>query len=243
MKNQSQARKRGSKTASISQARTHCRNGANGLASSLGTRESCKQEVSETQDAELSKRFEMRRLKLKSPIDLWPHCSGIWFPELTDSQALDFVSNVVVRNEPIFVELLSEGAAPTGWYPRSLPHLITICRAVSRRSQWYGLRDSGSHREPLLLDLHGYSGSIAYSDKHLLSDVCRILYYWRRNVLVKADRLPLVNKRELLEALVISELVEDRDGGLDEVEQAEERNAKTELQTLLHLASDAVTKL
>ena len=89
----------------------------------------------------------------------------------------------------------------------------------------------GRRRAPLLLDLRGLSGSAVFDDRRLLTHICSALYHFRAEIR-DTIQCNLIGRKEaeLIDAMALAELVEDRGGGLEEVETAQEKHQLTELQ-------------
>ena len=182
----------------------------------------------------------MRHNKMNSPVDYQP--PGIYFPPRSDAQLLDFLSLVVSDHEPA-LRKIADAAAAKGdrFWAVYLAEAIIAAKAAARRAIYYGLHSAPSAgeekqnpRDPLLLELRGLSGLTAYDDSQLLSHIGSTLYYFRQEILDRV-RAHLAGEAEgrLVEALAIAELVQDRDGGLDEVEEAAEKRTRTVLQAMV----------
>ena len=111
---------------------------------------------------------------------------------------------------------------------------------MARRARWFGLaaapdveaESAGQKRQPILLDIPGYSGAIPYDDAAILHHICDALYTWREKIFEDVQSyLAGTKEDEFDEAMMLAELVIDRNNGLTEVELAEERNEPTASRT------------
>ncbi|HLH53445.1 MAG TPA: hypothetical protein VKY92_07505 [Verrucomicrobiae bacterium] len=190
--------------------------------------------------AEIEKYQRMRQRKLNNPVDFEP--TGIWFPERSDAQLLDFISLVVVDNESTLSTVVDAAASNDNrFWAIGLAEAITAAKAVARRALYHGLRAApgiedekeGRRREPMLLELHGFSGLMAYDDTRLLHHICSVLCHFREEILQIQKTLAGEPELRMAETMAIAELVEDRGRGLEEVEKAEETGHPTTLQQLV----------
>jgi hypothetical protein len=197
------------------------------------------QERKWTQD-ELEDYQRMRHNKLNNPVEF--RLPGIYIPEQSDAQMLDFLSLVVVDSESALRKIADaavSGDEHAQFWAIAMAEAITAARAVARRAIYYGLRSApevedekeGRSREPILLELRGFSGLRAYDDSRLLYHIGSVLYYFREDI-SRQIRSKLTGEAEvrMVEALAIAQIIEDRGCGVDEVEAARAKGTRTALE-------------
>jgi hypothetical protein len=243
MKKLTQVHRNHSTAATVPQIETRCNPRINGARSkrhpsSLDIEEPPLPKEKLTPEA-FVKRGEMRRSKMDRPIEV--PLMGIYCPDRSDAQLLDFISLVVADNAPALRRMVTHcysGEARPYWHIH-LEEAIIAAEAAARRARWYGLaaapdhhaESSGQKRVPLLLELPGYSGAIAYDDATLLHHICNALYQWRAEIGLEVQtQLAGTRASEFKDAMMFAELVIDRNDGVREVEEADERGVATVLQ-------------
>jgi hypothetical protein len=231
MKNELRSGKRGSKTAAKSQGGTRL----------LSPQEMCP--LSKEFRARNESWLSMRAQKLAAPIDLHAKRIGIWFPELSNAQALDFISLVVMEHESSLRRILDEQKENAFWFGL-VADALTAARAAARRAWRDGSKSAPTYedeksarcRTPLGIDFSGFTGMIEYGDRRMLSLICSALYHVKDEI----DRNIHPNligdqSVRLADAMVLVELVVDRDESLQEVEDSDQNGGQTELQKVLRV--------
>jgi hypothetical protein len=188
---------------------------------------------------ELEDYLRKRHYKLHSPVQF--QLPGIYIPERSDAQILDFLGLVVTENEPALRKLADAAVSNDGCggaWAISMAEAIMAAKAVARRATYYGLRAApdvadekeGRGREPILLELQGISGLTAFGDTRLLYDIASVLYHFREEIRLQVQS-NLVGEHEvrMAEAMALAEAIEDRGASLDEVEEAETKGIRTPL--------------
>ncbi len=166
--------------------------------------------------------------------------ADIYVYDLSDAQILDSVSLLVDE----FADDLSQLVKKTlvimpGRFRIWAMHMLSsvaAAREAARRCRWYGLKSApgrmaekeGHGREPMLLDLYGFSGRVAFSDGDLLSHICDNVYGWRTEIQEKLlSQYHGQRRSRMLELLSLCEKVCLRDGTADEALLSEMRCGST----------------
>jgi hypothetical protein len=164
---------------------------------------------------------------------------GIYIPEITKAQALDFLSLVVDDNASSLRRLST--CATNSWWATCLQDTVSAAEEIARRAKWFGLaaapvagsEGDGARHAPVFIRSSGYAGMRPFRENDLLELIVNALFAWREEILDEIYPNLAPNKQaELADALRLVEIMDDRDGSVNELTQNYETGKPTKLEAL-----------